>query len=397
MSLLEKIALIQKQLREQAIDGWLLYDFHGSNRLAHEILEIPADVVLTRRFFYWIPQKGEPAIILHRIEEQSTPLLPGKKYLYLSWLELEEVLAKTLKKAKRVAMEYSPRNSNPYVSMVDAGTVEMVSSLGVEVVSSADLIQYFTSVLDPHQIETHLQAATVLMAAVDRAWDLIADQLRAGKKITEYDVQQFILSEFLAHDCLTEEGPICAVNEHSALPHYCAQKETAKSIQRGDFILIDLWCKNNRPQSIYADITRVGVASSTPTPRQEEVFQVIQGSMDAAIALITSRVERKQEVTGAEIDDVCRNYIKEKGYGDYFLHRSGHSIGIQVHGAGVQLDNLETSDHRHILPSTCFSLEPGIYLPNEFGIRIECDVLIRPDSRVLVTGGRQDTIRCLLS
>lgn len=386
---------VQKKLHEYEVDGWLLYDFHGSNKFAHELLNIPPKTVLTRRFFYWIPQKGEPEKIVHQIESENLEFLSGKKHLYLSWHELEDELAKVLKKAKRIAMEYSPRNSNPYVSVVDAGTVEIVKGLGVEVVSSADLLQHFTSVLDEEQIESHLQAADRVKKTVDLAWDMIADQLRLEKKITEFDVQQFILSEFLAHDCIAEDGPICAVNSHSALPHYIATRDNAKVINRGDFILIDLWCKKNAPRAVYADITRVAIASSEPTPRQEEVFEIVKGAIDQGIRLITARMGSGKPLKGSEVDDVCRNYIQEKGYGHYFTHRTGHNIGTSVHGGGVHLDNLETSDERQILPQTCFSIEPGIYLPEEFGIRIEYDVLIGHDRKVNITGGKEESIICL--
>lgn len=395
MNFQETLSHIQHQLKKYKLDGWLIYDFHGSNKFAHELLGISPQAMLTRRFFYWIPQKGEPEKILHRIEAESLEAVPGKKHLYLSWIELEERLAKVLKGAKVVAMEYSPRNNNPYVSVVDAGTIEIVRDLGIEVVSSANLLQHFTSVLDEEQIYLHLEAAQVVKQTSDRAWDLISDRLRAGKKVNEYDVQQFILSEFLANDCITEDGPLCAVNGHSAMPHYVATRESAKPINRGDFILIDLWCKKNVPRAIYADITRVAIAAADPTPMQEEIFKIVKRALDVGIELITSKMEKNEPFTGAEIDDACRDYIKQMGYGDYFTHRTGHNIGTSVHGAGAHLDNLETADKRQILPGTCFSIEPGIYLPEDFGVRIEYDILIKTDRSVMITGGREESLICL--
>ncbi len=392
----EKIEQIQARLQEQEVDGWLIYDNHGSNRFARELLGIPPHQVITRRFFYWIPKEGEPQKILHRIESESLSALPGKTHLYLSWTELEEVLRVVLREAKQIVMEYSPRNSNPNISVVDAGTVEVVHGFQIDVLSSADLLQYFTSVLTERQIETHLEAAAVLQTTAVRVWDLITDQLRAGNRITEYDVQKFILSEFTAQDCITEDGPICAVNGHSALPHYMATKQSAAEIQRGDFILIDLWCKKNVPHGIYADITRVAVAAPEPTPRQQEIFEIVRAAQKKATDCIHTRMHKGEKVRGAEVDDVCRGHIIEAGYGAYFTHRTGHNIDTSVHGAGANLDNLETSDYRKMLPGMCFSIEPGIYLPGEFGVRLEYDLLIHPNRSVEITGGTEEAILCLL-
>lgn len=392
----KKIEQIQSHLIEQGVDGWLLYDNHGSNRFVRELLEIPPYHVITRRFFYWIPKEGKPQKILHGIESESLNGLPGEKHLYLSWVELEGVLQNVLHNAKTILMEYSPRNANPNISVVDAGTLEVIRSFKIEVLSSADLLQYYTSVLDEKQIASHLEAAEVLETTFSRAWDLISDALRHEKRITEYDVQKFILSEFTAQNCITEEGPTCSVNENSALPHYMATKHNAREIQRGDFILIDMWCKKDTLQSIYADLTRVGVAAPQPTPRQDEVFKVVKGALNKAIEFIRTRLQQGENVRGAEVDDMCRNQIKKAGYGAYFTHRTGHNIDTNVHGAGANLDNLETADYRKILPGMCFSVEPGIYLPEEFGIRIEYNVLIGHDHTLRITGGTEESIVCLL-
>lgn len=396
MELDQKIEAIQELLTRQKVDGWLLYDNHGSNRFARQLLEVAPHKVLTRRFFYWIPREGIPHKIVHRIEAENLEDTPGKTHLYLSWKELKHSLKEVLKGAKSVLMEYSPGGANPYISVVDAGTLEMVRENGVEVLSSADLLQQFTSVLSEEQIATHLVAADVLQTTLIRAWDLIADRLRKDQQVTEYDVQQFMLSEFAAENCITDEGPICAVNEHTAMPHYAATRQSAKSIVRGDLILLDLWCKKDLPHAVYADISRVAVAASEPTPLQEKIFDVVKTAQKKGFEFVRDRMEAGQLVHGADVDNVCRGHVKACGYGEYFTHRTGHNIDTQVHGAGAHLDNLETSDYRLLLPGMCFSIEPGIYLPGEFGIRLESDLLIRHDGSVELTGGVEENITCLL-
>ena len=389
------IPVIQKRLCEHDIDGWLLFDNHGSNRFVRQLLSIPQHLVITRRLFYWIPKEGEPVLIAHKIEAENLEYLPGKQELYLSREELKAALSRVLKGVSKVAMEYSPGGANPYVSNVDGGTLDMVRE-HVEVVSSDDLLQHFTSVLDEKQIESHLAAAQVVESAVESAWDLIVDRLRAGKRITEYEVQKFILSEFAANNCIAEDGPTCAVNGHSAMPHYMARKSTAAEINKGDFILIDLWCKKDHPYAIYADITRVAIAAAEPTPKQDQVFEVVRMAQKKAFELLEERLKMGEKVRGFELDDACRSYIVEKGFGEFFTHRTGHNIDIEVHGSGAHLDNLETSDQRKILPCTCFSIEPGIYLPGEFGVRLEHDVLISSEGIPQITGGVEESILCLL-
>lgn len=390
-----EIAEIQKRLSEHDLDGWLLFDNHGSNRFVRQLLSIPLHLVITRRLFYFIPRQGEPILIAHKIEAENLEYLPGKKELYLSKDELESALEHVLSGANKVAMEYSPGGANPYVSTVDGGTIDMVRKFA-EVVSSDNLLQHFTSVLDDRQIESHLDAAAVLEKAAASAFELIGQRVKEGKRITEYEVQKFILSEFAANNCIAEDGPTCAVNGHSALPHYMARKKSCAEIRQGDFILIDLWCKKDHPYAVYADITRVAVAAAEPTPRQLEIFEIVRVAQKKAYELLEERSKSGQGIRGYELDDVCRSYIKEKGYGDYFTHRSGHNIDIEVHGAGAHLDNLETSDQRKILPCTCFSIEPGIYLPGEFGVRLEHDVLISKEGLPKITGGVEETIACLL-
>lgn len=387
---------IQRRLVEHEIDGWLLYDNRASNRFVRTLLQMPEHIVTTRRFFYWIPAQGEPIKIVHRIEAEVLNGYPGETRHYLSWSELEEQLAQLLSHATRVAMEYSPKNGNPYVSVVDAGTIELVRSLGPEVISSDDLLQHFTSVLSEEQLETHRKAAKILNDTLANVWEMLGERLRQGKRVTDYDVQRFILSEFTANNCIAEAGPICSVNADTASPHHIASKERMIEIQPGDFILVGLWCKENLPQAIYADMTRVAVASSEPTPKQSTIFSILHEAQQKTLDFVLQRIKSQQVVRGYEVDDICRNYIVSQGYGDHVLHRTGHNIDTQVHGAGAHLDNLETSDRRKILCGTCFSIEPGIYLPDEFGIRLGYNVLVSHQGDVEVTGGIVNEIVALI-
>lgn len=388
-----KLTSAQQFLLNSNIDGWLLYDFRKTNDLACRFLDIQADKMCTRRFFYWIPKKGKPVKLLHRIESRTLDHLPGDEIFYSSWQELEIQLGKILMGLPKVAMEYSPRNAVPYVSKVDAGTVELVRSLGPEVVSSADLLQRYTSIWTPSQLASHLEAARVLDEAVAKAWALIGDSLGSRRKITESDVQQFIMQEFARQGCIADDPPICAVNAHSADPHYSPTSSTASLIKAGDFVLIDLWCKKNTPQAVYADITRVGVIASNPTRRQQEIFNIVKAAREAAMSLLRARLDSGQSIMGWEVDQICRDVITKAGYGEYFTHRTGHNIGERDHGDGANIDNFETQDRRQLLPGTCFSIEPGIYLPGEFGVRLEHDVYLELDGKHLrATGGPQDEI-----
>lgn len=391
----QKLGDVQQALQRHQMDGWLLYDFRRCNDLACQFLEIPQDQLLTRRFFYWIPVKGEPIKIVHAIED---PLknLPGKTVKFSSWQQLEKHLAEALKDCRRVAMEYSPRNAIPYVSKVDAGTIEIIRGLGVEVVSSCDVLQKFSSVLTPEQAETHLKAAQILDQTAEKTWKMISKSLQEGKKINEYDVQKFILKEFQDQQCVTADLPICAVNFHTADPHYCPNEHTAVGIKPGDFILIDLWCKLNKPDAVYADITRVGVAAKYPTQRQQEIFIIVKKAQQAAIRLVQERFASALPLRGWEVDQAAREVITASNYGDYFIHRTGHSIDTSDHGSGANIDNLETQDQRLIIPGTCFSIEPGIYLPGEFGIRLEYDIYVNLEGTVRITGGVQDSITTLI-
>lgn len=390
----QKLEHVQMALREKKIDGWLLYDFRRSNDLACKFLEIPLDQLLSRRFFYWIPSQGEPVKIVSSIED---PLkhLPGHSLKFHSWQELEEILYKILKGSHLVAMEYSPRNAVPTASKVDGGTIELIRSYGVEVLSSSDLLQKFNNVLSLDQMEMHLEASKIVEQIVENTWEMIFKALKQSKTIDEYEVQQFILKEFVVNHCISSDSPICAINANSANPHYIPQKVDAQTIKPNDFILLDLWCKLDRPQAIYADITRVGVAAPKPTERHQEVFLVVQKAQEAATNLVIERFKKQLPIQGWEVDQAARKIVEEAGFGKYFIHRTGHSIDTSDHGSGANIDNLETQDLRFLLPGTCFSIEPGIYLPGEFGLRLEYDILIGLDGVVQVTGGVQKALKTL--
>lgn len=392
---MNQVEQAQKYLKERHLDGWLLYDFQGSNELARYFLELPTHLMTTRRFFYWIPVAGEPIKLLHAIEQHVLDSLPGIKRIYSSWQSLESQLALALKGAKRVAMEYSPKNAIPYVSLVDAGTVDLVRSFGVEVVSSADFLALFTAVLSDEQMASQIRAAKLLDQIVGSAWDWIRDHLMKDQKITEYDVQQKILADFKKFHLVADHNPIVAVNAHSADPHYEPLKEGSSPIRKGDFILIDLWAKENHGKAVYGDITRVGVAAVKPSQKQQEIFDVVRKAQRAAHDLIQDRFQRNQRIEGWEVDEAARAVIRDAGYGSYFIHRTGHNIEMTLHGSGAHMDNLEMHDVRPILQGTCFSIEPGIYLPGEFGVRLEFDLLIHKNGKVEISGCEQDRIVCL--
>lgn len=392
----EKLIFIQKAIQKNGWDGWLLYDFRKSNDLACHFLGIAKESLVTRRFFYWIPKVGDPIKIVHRIESHVLAHVPGNSFLYSSYEELENHLRSVLVNAKKIAMEYSYRNAIPTLSKVDAGTIDIIRDFGVEVESSGDLLQNYTCIWSPEQFQSHCEAAIVLQHTVEKAWNLIVDSINKGKTINEFQVQCFILQEFENNGCMTEAPPICAVNAHSANPHYSPIENSSSVIKRGDFVLIDVWCKKRSPHAVYADITRVAVVDNSPTKMQQEVFCVVKAGRDAALDLLRQRVLSGYSIRGWEVDQVCRETISKTGYGEYFTHRTGHNIGERDHGDGANIDNFETKDFRQLLPGTCFSIEPGIYLPGKFGIRLEDDVYLSLDGKGLhVTPGLQEEILCL--
>jgi Xaa-Pro dipeptidase len=384
------LAPIQSALAQFNLDGWLIYDFRGSNLLARRVVGFPDDQMGSRRWFYFIPASGTPHKLVHRIESAALDHLPGDKTVYLKWQELEAGVAQLVGDAKRVAMEYSPRNANPYVSRVDAGTIELVRSGGCEIVSSGDLVQQFEATWDDEQIEMHLAAAQHTDAAYAKAWQFIASATKNGGSTSETAVQALIMQHFADHGLTTYHPPIVAANEHSGDPHFDTSPATDRPIRQGDFVLIDLWAKLDKPRSVYSDLTRVGYVGPSVPEKYERVFEIVAAARDAAIALVQDAFANRRPLAGWEVDQAARAVIEQAGFGPQFIHRTGHNIGQEVHGNGANMDGLETREDRRVLPRTCFSIEPGIY-QTEFGIRSEVNVLIAPDGQVHVTGGELQT------
>jgi Xaa-Pro dipeptidase len=384
------VPAIQAALRQFGFDGWLLCDFRGSNVLAQRILGLaPADVG-SRRYFYSIPAQGEPRKLVHRIETGVLDHVPGSKTVYLRWQELDAGMKHLLGGMKTVAMEYSPRNAIPYISRVDAGTIELVRGLGVEIVSSGDLIQLFEAAWDDNQERSHFDAAVHTDSAYARAWRFIAARVRETGSVEELDVQAEIMQHFAEHDMDTYSPPIVAVGPHSGNPHYETGSGEGTHIREGDFVLIDLWAKMKRPRAVYSDLTRVGFVGKTVPEKYTEIFKIVAKARDAAVDKVRTAFAASRAIQGWEVDRTTRDVIAAAGYADQFVHRTGHSIGQEVHGNGANMDDLETHETRLILRRTCFSIEPGIYLP-EFGVRLEVDVYIDGAGKVHVTGGPLQT------
>ena len=372
---------IQAALGEERLDGWLFYDHHFRDAIAYRVLKVrPA--MCTRRWYYLIPAVGEPAKLVHRIESGNLDGLPGDRHVYSTWQEQREGLERMLEGKRRVAMEYSALNDIPYVGLVDAGTVELVRRFGVEVLSSADLVQLFEARWSAEALALHLEAGKVVHEAVRHGFRVIREAVKAGKSIGEYDVQQEIARLLDAQGLEADEPQLVAVNAHCSDPHYSPTSKTSSSIRAGDFVLLDLFAKRKVAGAVYFDITWTGFVGETVPKKFADVFDVVREARDAAVALIREARQQGRELRGYEVDDAARGVIRGRGYGDYFIHRTGHSIGEDVHGNGANMDNFETHDDRKIISGTCFSIEPGIYLP-EFGVRSEVNVYVEErDARV---------------
>lgn len=375
---------VQAAIRDAGLDGWLLYDFRGQNILAQRIAGVTPK--LSRRWFYFVPASGEPRKLAHAIEPASLDHLPGAKTIYRRWQELEAGVGALLQGAKRIAMEYSPRNANPYIGRVDAGTIELVKSFGCEVVASGDLIQLFEATWDADQEKSHFEAAQLCRAAYDVAFAFIASEIKSRSKVLETAVQSRIMEHFADHKMTTYSPPIVGVGPHSGDPHFDTSVATNLPIERGSFVLIDLWAKMDRPRAVYADYTRVAFVGEKVPEQYTKIFNIVAQARDAGIETVRKAFAAGKPLMGWEIDDATRSVIEKAGYGDNFTHRTGHNIGQEVHGNGAHIDGLETRDDRRIIPRTCFSIEPGIYLP-EFGVRSEVDIYIDGTSAVHVTGG----------
>jgi Xaa-Pro dipeptidase len=388
------LGAIQLAILEAGLDGWLFFDHHFRDPLAYRVLRLEPLQSPTRRWYYFIPAAGEPIKLQHRIEPRILDVLPGRVMVYSGWREHRETLGGLLSGRRSIAMQYSPHCNVPYVSMVDAGTVELIREMGVEVVSSADLVQLFEARWQESQLEMHFDAGRRVDAIRRAAFEEISAHLNGGRAVGEIEIKKFILASFEREGMITDHGPIVAVNAHASDPHYEPTVASSHEIRRGDVVLIDLWAKLRQPRSVYYDITWTGFCGASPPTEVENVFEIVAGARDAAIAGVRTALSSGQKIRGCDVDDLARGHISQRGLGDYFFHRTGHSIGEDVHGAGANMDNFETHDERTLIPGCCFSVEPGVYLPG-FGIRSEVNVFVEPtDARV--TGEIQTQVLRLL-
>jgi Xaa-Pro aminopeptidase len=389
------IKAIQAELRASKIDGWLFYDHHHRDPIASRVLGLGENGMTSRRWFYYIPSRGEPRKLVHRIEQGALDSLTGRKQVYSGWQELHKALAKLLAGSRKIAMQYSPENNIPYIGLVDAGTVELVQKLKKKVVTSADLVQKFEAAWTPAQLVSHLEAGKIVDRIRQSAFEHAAARVRGSQPITEYELQQWILEQFRANGLTTAEPPIAAVQPNNRNPHYEPTSRASHPIRAGDLLLLDIWAKFDRPGSVYYDITWTGYLGQRVPDAYAKIFRIVRDARDRAIELVSESVTRGRAIHGWEVDNAARETIRKAGYAKYFVHRTGHSIGQEVHGNGANMDGLETRDDRQIIPHTCFSIEPGIYLP-EFGIRSEVNVYVgERDARV--TGAIQQEILPLLA
>jgi Xaa-Pro aminopeptidase len=383
------LSAIQKALRERNIDAWLFYDHHHRDPIAYRVLGLPEGLMVTRRWYYLIPAKGEPVKLVHKIEAGHLDTLPGAKRQYAGWQELFASLKTLLARQRNIAMQYSPNNIVFTVSLVDAGTMDMIRGLGKNVVSSQDLVAQFEATWSEEQIRTHFAARDRIDAITAAAFPEIGRRVRNGGT-TEHAIQQWFMEAFARESLVTDDPPIVAVNANSGNPHYEPRADRPTPIREGDFVLLDVWAKQNTPGAVYYDITWTGFVGKKPSDRQREIFNVVSEARDIGVKTVQDAIAAGKPIAGWEVDRAVRGHIKKAKYGDYFIHRTGHSIGTEVHANGANMDDLEIHDERRILPNSCFSIEPGIYLP-EFGVRTEVNVLVRPGSAE-VTGKIQREI-----
>lgn len=388
------IKAIQNELRARKMDGWLLYDFHHCDPIAYRVLGLNPGMA-TRRWFYLIPSRGEPRKLVHRIESAMLDSLPGAKTLYAGLDELHKGMRKLLAGGKTLAMQYSPNNAIPYVSKVDAGTVEWVRSHGKKIVTSGELVQLFEATWTNDQLLTHLQAGRIIDRIMQQAFGQAAAFLRQGKTISEYDLQQWILEQFRANLIVSSDPPIVAVGKNAGNPHYEPKASSSAPLAEGELLLLDMWGKTRAPSSVYYDITWVGFMGKTVPAKYNKVFEAVRAARDNAVNFVHDAVKTGRKIAGWEVDKVARDTIRKAGFAKAFVHRTGHSIGTEVHGNGANMDGLETKDDRPVIPHTCFSIEPGIYLA-EFGIRSEVNVYVA-DRLARVTGAIQTEVVPILS
>jgi len=366
---------IQAALRDEHLDGWLFFDHHQRDPLAYRILKLDPTRVVTRRWYYFIPAQGDPKGLVHAIEPGSLAGLPGDIRKYSSWTAQVEGLHHLLAGSRKIAMQYSPNCSIPYVSLVDGGTIELVRGAGVEVVTSANLVQLFEARWSAQQLEMHLEAGRRVDRVRAEAFQKIAVAHAANQAITEWDINRFIRARFEQAGLVTDHGPIVAVNANMSNPHYEPGAQGSSEIRKGDAVLLDMWAKLDQPSAVFYDITWTGFCGVSPPSALQNIFEVVRDARDRAIRRVQAAIPSGELIHGFDVDDAARTYIKEQGFAEYFVHRTGHSIGEEVHGTGANMDNLETHDERRIIAGTCFSVEPGVYLP-EFGIRSEVNVYV---------------------
>jgi Xaa-Pro dipeptidase len=377
----QRVGEIQKALQAAKLDGWLFYDFRGSDYLALRILKLDENAVGSRRWFYYVPASGECTKIVHRIEAAKLDALPGKRQEYSSWKEQHAALKAALNpsnKKPRIAMQYSPMNDVPYMSKVDAGTVELIRSFGAEVVTSAELVQQFEAIWTPEQLQSHIEASDKMHRIFFDAFGEVARRIRANEPLTEYDLEQFIVRRWHEEGMGTDhDDAIVSVNANTANPHYTPKSEGSLPIRRGDFVLLDLASKLRTPHAVFTDQTWTGYVGESVPEEYSKIFNIVRDARDSAVEFVRTNLREGKSIRGADVDDISRGVITKAGYGQYFTHRTGHSIGEEVHGNGVNIDNFETRDSRRITPGVCFSIEPGIYLPGKFGVRSEIDVYVK--------------------
>lgn len=383
------LELIQSALRERKFDAWLFYDHHHRDAIAYRVLGLRSDTMVTRRWFYLVPANAEPQKLVHRIEAGHLDALPGAKRSYSSWQELQQQLQRMVTPYHRLAMQYSPQNAIPYVGLVDAGTVELVRSFGVDVLSSGDLVSRFEAVLDDEQIASHFAARDAIDRITAEAFKTIGQRVRNGGT-HEFEIAQWITEAIRRENLLTEEMPIVGVNAHSGDPHFEPRPDRSEPMKEGDFVLLDIWGKTKDQNACFYDITWTGFIGNSPQDRHREIFSIVRDARKLGCTTVQKAFAEGRKIAGWEVDRAVREFIREKGYGDNFIHRTGHNISASLHGNGANIDNLETKDEREILANTCFSIEPGIYLP-EFGVRSEVNVLTRPGSAE-VTGRQQEEL-----
>jgi Xaa-Pro dipeptidase len=388
------IPAIQAELKAGKIDGWLFCDHHHRDPIASHVLGLGENGMATRRWFYYIPARGEPRKLVHRIEQGVLDSLEGPKFLYAGWEELHKTLPKLLSGSKKIAMQYSPENNIPYIGLVDAGTIELIRKFKKTVVSSADLVQQFEARWSPEQLASHVEAGRIVDRVRHGAFEQAAASIAEGHPLTEFELQRWMLERFRASGLVTAEPPIAAVQPNNGNPHYEPRQDASQLIRAGDLLLLDIWAKSNRPGSVYYDITWVGYLGERVPDSYAKIFRIVRQARDGATDFVKESVAKGKTIHGWEVDRVARETIRKSGYGKYFVHRTGHSIGQEVHGNGANIDGLETKDDRTIVPHTCFSIEPGIYLP-EFGIRSEVNVYV-DEHEARVTGAIQQEILPLL-